>query len=125
MNKFPEDAASGGAPVAGWPRRMFLYGRTGRVAHSDGPIIGLVFLRAPIPALARSQANRQARIVQKSALLEEGWIGSSLSIKSVAKESGSQCRSHVDIGGSCLRDALILPSYSPPPCGDYKDAFPV
>ena len=27
MNKFPEDAASGGAPVAGWPRRMFLYGR--------------------------------------------------------------------------------------------------
>jgi hypothetical protein len=37
INKFPEDAASGGAPVAGWPRRMFLCGRTGRVAHSDGP----------------------------------------------------------------------------------------
>ncbi len=42
MKKFPEDAASGGAPVAGWPRRMFLCGRTGRVAHSDGP-----FLLAP------------------------------------------------------------------------------
>jgi hypothetical protein len=73
ITKFPEDAASGGAPVAGWPRRMFLYGRTGRVAHSDGPIFGLVFLRplrvAPNPAHARCQASG---VVQRSALLEEG-----------------------------------------------------
>lgn len=76
MNEFPEDAASGGAPVAGWPRRMFLYGRTGRVAHSDGPVFGLVFLRPPRvaqnPALARSQANGHASVVQRSTLLEEG-----------------------------------------------------
>ena len=52
---------------------MFLYGRNGRVAHSDGPVFGLVFLRllrvAQNPALARSQANG---VVQRSTLLEEG-----------------------------------------------------
>jgi hypothetical protein len=76
MSEFPEDAASSGAPVAGWPRRMFLFGRTGRVAHSDGPVLSLVFLRPPRvkpnPALARSQAN--GHVVQKSTLLEEGGV---------------------------------------------------
>jgi hypothetical protein len=45
-----------GAPVAGWPRRMFLFGRTGRVARSDGPF--LVQSSCVRRALRRSQPSR-------------------------------------------------------------------
>jgi hypothetical protein len=63
INKFPEDAASGGAPVAGWPRRIFLYGRTGWVAYSDGPfLVQSSYVRR---ALRRTQPSRQTELAKR------------------------------------------------------------